>query len=450
VIIGGYPIRVLRLTEAGAAMVDAWGAGSPIAASQGAQALATRLLEAGVAHPRPDPSDPEILRSADVTVVIPVLNNPSGLAATLTSLAGTGIGSVIVVDDGSTPPLDESSPEPGTRVIRRDRTGGPGAARNAAWPECSTPVVVFLDADCVPAEGWLDALLPHFRDPQVAAVAPRVVAVPDWGTPPILAAYESRRSPLDLGPAEADVHPGSRVPYVPTAALAVRISALSQAGGFDETLKYGEDVDLVWRLRKMGWRVRYEPATSVTHPVRPNYRAWLKQRYGYGCSAADLAARHGRDVAPLAGSPWSAAPWALAWAGHPIGAAALSAGSAIALGRRAGHDRATSKELAGLAVKGTLSTGRSLADALRRAWLPIVLAAGVALRGNRSRLGRRLLGSVCLALIADPAVEWKSTNPGPSLPAWLILRLADDLAYQAGVWRGVVRRRSAAALWPRW
>jgi hypothetical protein len=28
--------------------------------------------------------------------------------------------------------------------------------------------------------------------------------------------------------------------------------------------------------------------------------------------------------------------------------------------------------------------------------------------------------------------------------------LADDLAYQAGVWAGVIRQRSAAALLPKW
>ena len=53
----------------------------------------------------------------------------------------------------------------------------------------------------------------------------------------------------------------TRVAYVPTAALLVRRAALGD--GFDESLRNGEDVDLVWRLIEAGWRVRYEPAVQV-------------------------------------------------------------------------------------------------------------------------------------------------------------------------------------------
>ena len=80
------------------------------------------------------------------------------------------------------------------------------------------------------------------------------------------------------------MRPGSRVSYVPTAALLVRRSALdsvaiddaaipapghlagpgplSSRGVFDPALRYGEDVDLIWRLHDAGWRVRYEPSVQ--------------------------------------------------------------------------------------------------------------------------------------------------------------------------------------------
>ncbi len=92
------------------------------------------------------------------------------------------------------------------------------------------------------------------------------------------------------------MRPGTAVSYVPTAALAVRTQALLQADGFDEALRFGEDVDLVWRLAKRGGRIRYEPSVSVTHPTRKSAAAWLRQRFQYGRSASALASRHGRDV----------------------------------------------------------------------------------------------------------------------------------------------------------
>lgn len=48
----------------------------------------------------------------------------------------------------------------------------------------------------------------------------------------------------------------------------VRRSAWEQVGGFDEGFfMFLEDVDLCWRLREAGWRVRYEPASVVVHGI---------------------------------------------------------------------------------------------------------------------------------------------------------------------------------------
>ncbi len=81
----------------------------------------------------------------------------------------------------------------------------------------------------------------HFDDPLVAIVAPRVRSL--LGRPQgLISRYLAARSPLDMGPREADVKPGGRVSYVPAATLVVRRSVLEQ--GFDENLRYGEDVDL--------------------------------------------------------------------------------------------------------------------------------------------------------------------------------------------------------------
>ena len=78
-------------------------------------------------------------------------------------------------------------------------------------------------------------------------------------------------------------------------------------------------MDLVWRLIRQGWRVRYEPAARVVHPERDDLRGWLQQRYQYGLSAAPLRFRHGPAVAPIAISPSRAAAWALAAARASVG-----------------------------------------------------------------------------------------------------------------------------------
>ena len=449
VLIGGAPIRVLRLTGAGADLVDRWTAGRPVGAGAGAGDLAARLVDAGLAHPRPAAGAP----SPRPAVVIPVRDDPDGLAATLASLRATAPGvEVVVVDDGSVVAVGAGPGPAGPRVLRRPVPGGPAAARNTGWRAAGpAEVVVFVDAGCTLPDGWAGALLDHFADPGVAAAAPRVRSRPGPGSPAGVVIYEQAHSPLDLGPAPAPVRPGGSVPYVPSAVLAVRATALQAAGGFDEAFRFGEDVDLVWRLAEAGWRIRYEPSVEASHPVRSSWPRWLRQRFDYGRSAAPLAARHGRAVAPLTVSPWSVAVWGFAAAGRPVPAVAVAAGTAAALARRAGADRETATELFRLAWIGHARAAGPIAGALRRAWLPPGLAAAAAVGRWGGRRARMASGTALTAvLLAGGLRDWAARRPATGPLRWTAWRLADDLAYQAGVWSGVLRARSAGALLPRW
>jgi mycofactocin system glycosyltransferase len=444
VLIGGSPVRLLRLTAAGARLVDRWAVGAPVGRSHGAQALARRLLDAGMAHPRPPRRGVE-----GVAVVVPVRDDRTGLEATLESLAGTAPGiSVVVVDDGSVP-LVSAADDPGVQVVRREVSGGPARARNAGRDAVgSARIVVFIDAGCVLERGWLEPLLAHFADPAVGAVAPRVRSRALSPTPPDLAAYEDVHSSLDLGPREAPVRPFSTVPYVPTAVLAVRLAAFDSVGGFDGSFRFGEDVDLVWRLVEAGWTVRYEPRALARHPARPSIGAWLVQRYHYGRSATPLASRHGRAVAPVAVSPWSTAVWGLVAVGHPAMGAVVGALSAGVLPRRAGTGGLAGWELVRLAAGGHVRAAGPLARAVRRAWLPPFLVGTVLAR--RRGTTRWLVAAGLTAFVGPGLWEWLRLRPPVPAPKWVGLGLADDLAYQAGVWAGAVAGRSAGALLPKW
>ena len=232
VLLGGTPMRMLRLAPAARTML---GDGRlEVRDAQSAQ-LARALLDATVAHPRP-PSGPSY---RDVTVVIPVRDNPTGVQRLVHSLRGLD---VVVVDDGSRRPVqveDFAGANCTVRVLRRPESGGPAVARNAGLAWCDNDFVAFLDSDVVPRRGWLEALLGHFCDPAVALVAPRIVGMPDADN--LLARYEAVRSSLDLGQREAPVVPYSPVAYVPSAAMVARVETLRAISGFDEGMGCGED-----------------------------------------------------------------------------------------------------------------------------------------------------------------------------------------------------------------
>ncbi len=414
VLIGGSPMRMLRLSPAGARQVRAWLEGEPVGAEPAARALAQRIFAAGIAHPQTAAGRHT---RDDVTVVVPVKDNPGGLARLLAAVGE--VGARIVVDDGSTEPV------PGG--VRHETARGPAAARNSGARLVATELIAFLDSDIVPDPDWLDTVLPLFEDPAIAAVAPRVRTLPHGP----LGRYETRRSSLDMGPDPAVVRPGGRISYVPTAALVIRRRVLTEFGGFDESLRYGEDVDLIWRLVAAGHLVRYDPGSVVRHEPRATLRDWLSQRYAYGTSAAELTRRHPGQLY-CARMPW---PTALRWLAIAAGRPLPALPTLIEPVRRVNELRVHGLPLStAAAVIGDreVSAVRQLGDALRRIWWPAALL---------TRRGRIVLAAAYLPVVVDAAVRGRD-------PRAALLRIADDLAYGCGVWSASLRSRRWEPLLP--
>ena len=432
-LLGGDPGRLLRLTPDGVAGLVALASGR--AGDPSVLRLARTLVDGGLAHPRPRPAPVE-----DAVVVVPVRDRTDELDRCLSAL-GQAV-PVLVVDDGSRLPdrVAEVGRRHGARVLHLPRNGGPAAARNAGLAETRSALVAFVDSDVVVPTGWLDGIVGHFVDPAVGAVAPRVRAGGSGGS--LLAAYARERGPLDLGDREAQVRPGGRVPYVPSAALVVRRAALP-VPPFDAELRYGEDVDLVWRLHDGGWTVRYEPRTVVRHEEPDRWSAWLWRRHRYGTSAAPLADRHGPRLTPLVLPTLPVLTWLLLASGRPVRALAVAAVSAGRLHRTLRGAALRRRDCARTAVRVTVQsvvgTARGLGGAGAVVTTPLLLAL-LLVRRTRRTAAVVLLAPALLGRVRRPAV--------PLLP-WTVLWLLDDLAYASGVWAGCWGRRTLVPLLPR-
>ncbi len=437
VLVGGHPGRVIALSRTGADALRTWlGGGRPDPATW---QLGRRLVAAGMAHPvAPESGGPEPLR---VTVVVPARDRSEALDRCLSAL--DPVVPVVVVDDGSEDPeaLAEVCARRGVSLIHRAVNGGPGAARNEALPAVTTELVAFLDSDCEVTEGWLAGLTWMFTDPELAAVAPRIRPRMSAGTVDrsVLARYTAHRSALDMGSQRGEVGPGRAVGYVPTAALVARATALD--GGFDEGLRVGEDVDLVWRLLDAGWRVRYEPSVTVRHGEPMSWVELLARRFRYGTSAAPLARRHPGQLAPLELRPWPAGVTVAVLAGRPVAAMTLLAGSSLALARQVRRFGVPTALAVRWSAGGAAWTAVGLGRALTQLWGP-ALAIG-ALRN------RRWAVTVAALVVAPPMVEWWQRRPTLDPVRWLVASVADDAAYGAGVWWGCIRDRTLGPLVPR-
>ena len=438
-LVGGSPLRVMKLSDPALGMTS--GDGRIAVHDNGTQVLARRLLDAGIAHPRPM-SGPDV---SDVTVVVPVHGNQSGvdrLLAALTDIA------VIIVDDASDEPIQVPD---GVGLIRLEDNRGPAAARNAGLSAATTGFVAFLDSDTVPDNGWLTMLLGHFADPTVALVAPRIVGLgavcSDADTESsAVAAYANRFSSLDMGPREALVAPGSPIAYVPSAAMVVRCSAFL---GFDETLRVAEDVDLCWRMHQDGWRIRYDPIAAVGHDHRESLRGMLNRRRFYGTGAAELAERHGQLAAPVV----TTAPLAAAVIGLMMRSRVGALVAAVILAvvyrrtRRLLGDIPRGRTIAAQNTARAVGFGllQACAAVLRHYWPASLLAFAW------SRRFRRWLPVVA---IAEAVAMWiRNQLVDPEAPVmsplhYAVYRRLDDLAYGAGLWQGALSRRDVGALRP--
>jgi mycofactocin system glycosyltransferase len=444
-LVGGFPLRVLRLSTQGAHLTQAWLAGRPIGDDLTQRQLARRLLDAGLA----DPDPPRGTRStAEVTVVVPIHADAERLPACLAPVAKDA--TVIVVDDGSPDggAIAAVAARYGARYVRLPENRGASAARNTGLRMATTPLVAFLDADCLPPPRFPAGLVDHLADPAVALVAPRIVS----SSPRIvssarragpIAAYERRRSALDMGPRPSPIRPYSAVWYVPSAALVARRAALDP--GFDEDLSLGEDVDLVWRLHDAGWQLRYDPRVTVAHEARVRPAAWYRRRVAYNESVAPLLVRHPERVPVLFLTPPAALAWAAAVAGWTGPLLALAGVRAYRLRRalrsRVPHAVAWS---ARMSADTTVREGRDLARAIAGPWAPF--AAGLLFGlpdGRRRRLLTRRLGALVAAMAFG---DWFTDRPDLDPLRYAALRLADESTRGLGIWIGCARARDFRGL----
>jgi len=241
-----------------------------------------------------------------VSVVIPTYNRAGLIGGAVRSALdqGPAVAEVIVVDDAST---DETGAavaqidDPRLRLVRRDRQGGPAAARNDGIEAATGEFVAFLDSD----DRWLPdkinlQLACFDRLPDVGMLWSDLDAVDDSGTDlpgGLRRVYAAWRSvdpntlfsaslPLeDLGgPAGRRLWWGDILRpmlggnLVHTSCVIVRRSRLDEVGGFDPSFREsGEDFDFHLRTCAAG------AVGFIDHPT---------VRYRFGADDQLTAPRH--------------------------------------------------------------------------------------------------------------------------------------------------------------
>ena len=191
-----------------------------------------------------------------ISAVIPAYNAAPFLAGTLESvLAQThAVDEIIVVDDGSTD--DTAAIARRYRQVRylRQDNQGPAAARNRGIQAARGDWIAFLDADdCWTPDKTATQLAALQRHPDLALIAADMAEIAPDGTTRIasMLAHHALREyfvRLDGAPVPAALSRLVRKNFIPTGTVLARREVLERLGGFDPTIRFGEDLELWARI----------------------------------------------------------------------------------------------------------------------------------------------------------------------------------------------------------
>lgn len=203
-----------------------------------------------------------------ITVVIPSFKRLELLRQAILSVFAQDLDKdayeLIVVDsspDESTLPVLRECEELAPCAFRyfRKKPEGPGPSRNLGVEHARGELIAFMDSDCAATPAWVRQGAAAFEDG---------IGIVQGMTQP----NPAQR----LGGLTRSLQVEQESCVYETANIFYRREAFDAAGGFMADLRGnrdrhlgGEDVDLAWRVKRMGWRTRFAPAALVYHEVIP-------------------------------------------------------------------------------------------------------------------------------------------------------------------------------------
>jgi GT2 family glycosyltransferase len=223
-----------------------------------------------------------------VSVVVPFSGSAAEGHRVLSRLAQLEVRAddeLIVVDNSPTPAL-EARPTNRVLIVRATRERSSYHARNVGAEASRGSWILFVDADCRPTPGLLDAYFSPPPGERCGALAGEIDSALEQST--FIARWARSRQLLSQS-ALSLVHPFR--PFGSTANLLVRRAAFEDAGGFAEGASSAADADLCWRLQELGWSLEYRAEAVVEHFHRDNLADLLRQMGRYGRGRAWLERR---------------------------------------------------------------------------------------------------------------------------------------------------------------
>lgn len=247
----------------------------------------------------------KIPHTLEASVIIPTYNRGELLLATVEHFSKqlTDNTELIVIDQSNTPSQvikDLSQTNRRLQYIHIEEKGLPNA-RNVGVDYSSGRILIFCDDDTIPEDNFIAAHINAYTDPQISAVAGRVILnAPSITDDPAFGTI--RQADFRI---ISNFNSAKRkdVDHFQGCNFSVRRTAFTEGvrcdKGFGGTAHL-EECDLALQITKKGHRIVFEPDAALVHLVQagggcrmPDMGRWL---YWYGHNYMLLYLKHGRRI----------------------------------------------------------------------------------------------------------------------------------------------------------
>ncbi len=190
------------------------------------------------------------------SIIIPSLNSPiiDRIVRNVSNQEGFGSDDEIIVIGKDESRLLEKSAR--VQLVDTGRPVDASSARNIGIAKAQGDLLIFLDSDCMPQEGWFKE---HLRANELGFEVVGGGVLPDgegyWHLTYNLTMFHEIFSTATKG----------WRPFLPTLNLSISRHVIDQVGGLDVSLPYSHDVDWTTRMRQAGFYPYFWPAAAVQH-----------------------------------------------------------------------------------------------------------------------------------------------------------------------------------------
>ncbi len=234
------------------------------------------------------------------SLIIPVYNRPEEIAELLESISVQTFSSfeVIIIEDGSDKTCESVVAQYQNKLeiqYIKVPNGGPSQARNKGSRLAKGEYLIILDSDVVLPNDYLSNIEHTLEGAAEEGKAIEAFGGPDTSSEDFSKVQKAINYSMTSFVTTGGIRGGKKriTHYYPRSFnLGCRKSVFEELNGFDETMRYGEDLDFSMRLHKTGARTVLIPSAFVYHKRRVSFGQFFRQVHKFGAARIAITQKH--------------------------------------------------------------------------------------------------------------------------------------------------------------